>query len=482
MKKRSIFQQQSQDLMRIFEEATSNKKVLVVAMDYAKKEHTVMFCNGNGDILRKPFDVKNTPEGVNYLIEQVHKSCTYHKIKAKHVFFGGEDCGSYTDNFAQSLRNHKWLVAGINANDAKAQRENMQASTDRLDLLGIARMLISRRGNCCPAQSGAYRNLRILVRDRRKRVVLSTEERNRMHCLVDRLFPGFLSEHNSGLMPFHEPSLRIMEARFSAAQIKRRKRETLIDVLTRAGAQEPDKKATQLQEYAGKVLEPPPEYVTTWQTSLKHHVALYRCLAQSIASLEHEIAVWLAQTQGAFLMTVKGIGLVLAAGVSAEIGNPATQKPVNNLVSYSGIIPRVSQSGGSDGATHIGSVAKRCNRILKDYLVQSASHLGLHGVDDLQADHRRRDANGQHANYGIARRYLRIALHLMRNSGVYLPEELRRPGAFKARRGYYQKMWPTLLDKWRKYQAHEVAFEPENPLGQWRDMVQKVYQITLRIK
>ena len=77
MKKRTIFQQQSQELMQIYEEAGNSKKVLVVAMDYAKKEHTIMFCNGNGDILRKPFGAKNTPEGVNYLIEQVHKTCNY---------------------------------------------------------------------------------------------------------------------------------------------------------------------------------------------------------------------------------------------------------------------------------------------------------------------------------------------------------------------------------------------------------------------
>ena len=237
MKKRTIFQQQSQELMRIFEEAGTSKKVLVVAMDYAKKDHTIMFCNGNGDVLRKPFSVKNTPEGVDYLVEQVRKTRTYHKIKKQHVFFGGEDCGSYTENFVQCLRELGWLVAGINAHDAKKQRENVQASTDRLDLLGIAHMLINRRGNCSPAQSGAYRNLRTLVRHRRKLVKLTTEEQNRMHCVVDRLFPGFLEERKSGLTPFQEPSLHIMERRFSAAQIKRRKRSTLVDLLARAGAQ-----------------------------------------------------------------------------------------------------------------------------------------------------------------------------------------------------------------------------------------------------
>ena len=302
-----------------------------------------------------------------------------------------------------------------------------------------------------------------------------------MHCLVDRLFPGFLEERNSGLMPFHEPSLRVMESRFSADQIKRRKRAILCDILARAGAQKPEQKAKQLQTYAGTVLQPSKEYVTTWQTSLTEHVCLYRCLLGNITSLEREMAIWLAQTQGAFLMSVKGIGLVLAAGVTAEIGNPVTQKPVGHLVSYSGIIPRVTQTGGSDNSAHTGSVAKRCNRILKDYLVQSASHLGLHGVDDLMADHKRREANGQHANFGIARRYLRMILHMMRFSHIYLPAHLRTGRTFEARGEYYQMTWPYLLDKWKRYGAHEIAFAPENPLGQWRDMVQGIYNITLKM-
>ena len=481
MKKRTIFQQQSQELLGIYEEAGNSKKVLVVPIDYAKKEHTVMFCNGNGDILRKPFGIWNTPEGVDYLVRQVHKCCAYHKINRKHVYFGGEDCGAYTENFAHCLRGHGWLVAGINARDAKTQRENMQASTDRLDLLGIAKMLINRRGNCSPCQSGVYRNLRTLVRHRRTLVTLTTEERNRMHCLVDQLFPGFLEESKSGLTPFKPPSLRLMEGRFSATQIKKRKRSTLVKLLATAGAQTPDQKAAQLQEYAATVLQPSNEYIPTLQSSLAQHVALYRCLFNNIASLEQEMANWLAQTQGAFLMTVKGIGLVLAAGVAAEIGNPITQKPINNLISYAGIIPRVFQTGGSEGDIYVGSVAKRCNRILKDYVVQSGSHLGLHGPDDLMADYKRRDANGQHADFGIARRYLRIGMHLMRHSYVYLPEHLRKPSSFKARREYFQMFWPYLLEKWKRYRAHEIAFAAENPLGQWRQAVQNVYHITLRI-
>jgi RNase P subunit RPR2 len=38
----------------------------------------------------------------------------------------------------------------------------------------------------------------------------------------------------------------------------------------------------------------------------------------------------------------------------------------------------------------------------------------------------RRNASGQHADFGIGRRYLRMAISLMRTSQVYLPPNLRK--------------------------------------------------------
>ncbi|MBU0485908.1 MAG: transposase [Proteobacteria bacterium] len=450
MKKRNIYVHQSQELLGLLEQAGNSTKVMCVPIDYAKKDHLVMFCNGHGDILRKPFPIKNTPEGVNQLAEQVYRSCRYHQINPAH--------------------------------DAKKQRENLQASTDRLDLMGIARMLLNRRWNCCPAQSGAYRNLRTLVRHRRKLVVMTTEVRNRIHTAVDRLFPGFLSESNSGITPFSKSSLWLMENRFSAPQIRRRKRQTLVESLRRNGIPKPDQAAAKLQEYAARVLDTPDEYLDTLQLSLSQHVTHHRCLQENIEQIETEIAVWLAQTQGAFLTSVRGIGIVLAAGVTAEIGDPNMQKPLNNLTSYAGIVPKITQTGGPEGSVYIGKVAKRSNRILKDYIVQSASHMGLHGPEELMADYKRRDAAGQHADFGIARRYLRMGICLMKTSQVYLPDRFRKNDAKpEERAGYYLMNWPSLRDKWRKAGAIKAAFDQTSPLGQWRDMVQKIYDIKLTL-
>jgi len=170
MKKTNIYQNQSQQLLQLFEGAGSGEKVMCVPMDYAKSDHLVMFCNGHGDILRKPFSVKNTPEGIAYIDEQVTRCCRQRGIQKKHVFFGGEDANSFAKNFVSTLRCKGYVVANVNAHDAKKQRVNLQASTDRIDIMGIATMLLNCRANCCRAQSGIYLNLRTLVRHRRRLV------------------------------------------------------------------------------------------------------------------------------------------------------------------------------------------------------------------------------------------------------------------------------------------------------------------------
>jgi transposase len=482
MKKRNIYQNQSQELLHLFEDAGNSKKVMCVPMDYAKNDHLVMFLNGHGDILRKPFSVKNTPEGIAYIDDQVIRSCRKRGINKKHVFFGGEDANSFAKNFVSTLRGKGYLVANVNAHDAKMQRGNVQASTDRIDLMGIGSMLLNCRANCFPAQSGIYRNLRTLVRHRRKLVQMLTEVKNRVNGIVDELFPGFLKEKNTGIVPFTKSSLYLMEDRFSPKQIRRRKRSKLIEILRRLGTTQAEETAAKLQQYAAKVLHAPGEYVDTLQLSLAQHVKHIRCLKESIALIDKEIALNLAQTQGAFLTSVRGIGLVLAAGVTAEIGDPNEQKPLNNIASYAGIVPRVKQTGGLEGKTYTGPVAKRCNRILKDYVVKSAYHLGLHGPRDLMADYKRRDATGQHADFGIGRRYLRMAMNLMRTSQIYLPPNLREGEyALEERASYYSENWPYLRDKWKKVGAHEAAFASNRPLGLWRRIVQEFYDIKLKL-
>ncbi|MDA3915988.1 MAG: transposase [Deltaproteobacteria bacterium] len=286
----------------------------------------------------------------------------------------------------------------------KKQRENLQASIDRLDLMGIASILINRRTNTNPAQSGLYRNLRTIVRHRKKLVKMKTEVKNRIHTVVDQLFPGFLDETKSGIRPFSKSSLYLMSDRFSARQISRRKLEPLTKALNRFRTRNSDQAATKLKGYALKAFTPPELHMDTFQLSLSYHTKHFICLLECIQQLEKEIALVLSQTQGAFLTSIQGVGIILAAGICSEIGDPLIQGAAANLSSYAGVVPRVKQSGGPESEPRVGRVSKRNNHILKDYLLQASNHIGRHGSEDLKQDFQRRKCQGQNVEFGMAKR------------------------------------------------------------------------------
>jgi transposase len=479
MKKQNIFARQNQTLINLFKEAEHPDKVLCVPVDYAKQTHMALCCNGSGRVLKKAFPVKNTPEGIAFLLESVDKICRKHHIEREHVFFGGEDCGTFALNFIYGLRRAGFLVMGLNAKDTADQRKNMQASTDQLDLLAIARLLINRQGSPVGGEAGEERALRALTRHRRAQVRLCTATGNRIHQIIDQLFPGFLDEKLSGIPPFSEASLYLMGDRFSAVQIASRREKALLKQLKARGLQRAENAVGQLKGYARQVLVHPGELSGLLQTSLTGEINLYRCLRFNIEQINREIAQQLAKTPGAMLTTVRGVGITLAAGVAAEIGAIETQPSTRRLGSLAGIVPRVKQTGGPEKEARIGRVSRRCNHILKDFIVQCGNHLGQHGPADLKEDHRRRAANKQHADFGMARRFLRMGMRLMRNIESYVPPELRINAEFEDLQAYYLQMWPALLDKWIKAGAVHTAFHEDNPLGQWRKCIEGIYEIKL---
>jgi hypothetical protein len=110
----------------------------------------------------------------------------------------------------------------------------------------------------------------------KKLVGMATQVRNQIHNVVDKLFPGFLDEKKSGILAFSKSSLHLMEDRFSAAQIRRRKQQKLIQILRRYRTSKPEHTAVKLQQYAAHVLNTPAEYIVTLQLSLAQHVKHFR--------------------------------------------------------------------------------------------------------------------------------------------------------------------------------------------------------------
>jgi transposase len=480
--KSSIYSRCNPQLLKLFEAAGHPGKAMCVALDYAKAQHMALICNGVGDLLKPSFPIDNTSQGADDLLGEVRSCAKQRKIRPEHVFFGGEDYPSFAENFLRKLRQEKFLVVRVNAWEAKQQRDNFQASSDSLDLLGIARCCLNRRGESVRDLPEAYPNLRIATRDRDKLVRMRTAISNRIHSYVDRQFPGFLTVAKSGLEPFSKASLELMEDRFSPAQLSHRPRQALAEWLGRRGVDQPQETATQLKQLAKEALEPAPEQTVMLQQTLAQLVGLYRGLETSIAGIDREVAHWLALTPGAWLTSIPGLGITLAAGWTAELGPPSQWHAVRQLCSYSGIVPKSKQTGGPQKEPVVGSVQQRCNKRLKNVVLQAVQKVLRFGPEDLRRSAQQLQARGAHTEYGIAKRLVRLAKYLVVTGTVYRPKVLMDPDTPKATlAAHYQTVWEKLLPKWRAKADLAEVFAPDHPLGQWRKMVQELYALELRL-
>jgi transposase len=480
--KTSIYSNCNPQLTKLFEAAGHPVKVMCVALDYAKAQHTALICNGSGEVLKGAFALDNTKEGSQGLLTQVRTLAKTRRIRFEHVFFGGEDCPSYAENFLRQLRAAKFLVVRVNAWEAKQRRDNFQASSDSLDLLGIARCCLKRRGTSVEDPPAAYANLRIAARDRDKLVRMRTATSNRIHCYVDRLFPGFLDQTKSGLRPFSKASLDMMSERFSPQQVAHRRHQTMAQWLSHRSVEDSKTVASQLQTLARTTAGPATEQVAMLQRSLSQLVELYQGLQKSITALDREVAYWLAPTPGALLTSIGGFGLTLAAGWTAELG-PSTQwRAVRQLCSYAGVVPRTEQTGGPNKEPVTGSVQQRCNKRLKNVVLQAVEKVCLFGSEDLRRAAQDLDARGAHTNFAMAKRLLRIDKYLALTGTIYRPKALLDPQTPKAIIAeYYRVAWDKLLEKWRNKADLRHVFAPNHPLGKWRDMSRALYALDLRL-
>ncbi len=483
----SIYSNQDASLRVLFERAGDPRKVLCVAMDYAKRKHVAMVCDGHGDVLKQPFPVENNPQGVAYLVEQISATARHRNIPNSQIFLGGEDEPSYVANFTAALRGQGYLVMRVNAFQAKESRGNLVANTDQLALLGIAKTLLSRRARVSGDAADAppvYHYLRELARCRRSLIREQTAVANRIHTMADQLCPGFLDASKSGLTAFSEASFELMEERFSAPQLARRKPAALAKLLRRHRIHQADEVAAKIIALARAALPPPPARVATLQRTLAAAADLHQCLSRNAGELRAEAAQALLTTPYALLTSVPGIGFVLAAGVAGELGDPARLGSADALCAYSGIVPRTYQTGGPDSPAVQGRASPRCNRILKDWVVQSAQKIYPYGPPELKERIIRWNANGQHGIYAGARRYLRLLRTLVKNEVPYLAPAVRgRDADPDALAAAAQETWGVLQHKWRTIPGGlDLILDEANPLGFWRRVIKEVHGIHLPIR
>jgi transposase len=113
-----------------------------------------------------------------------------------------------------------------------------------------------------------------------------------------------------------------------------------------------------------------------WASSLATALELVDDLDRRIAQAEAELrAGGLAHPYMSLLVSVPGIGPILAYTIASEIGDIGRFASPKKLVGYSGLCPRVYQSGGSDRR---GPLAKNGPRFLRWALIEASTNASRH--------------------------------------------------------------------------------------------------------
>ena len=160
-----------------------------------------------------------------------------------------------------------------------------------------------------------------------------------------------------------------------------------------------------------------------WAATTTATLELIDDLERRIAGIEREL-----QRAGAehryvpILMTAPGIGWILAYTIAAEIGEIERFPTAKRLVSYTGLCPRVHQSGEVDLR---GRLSKHGPRYLRWALIDAAAHASRHPIytERYQQIKRRvgRQRGSKVAQIDLARRLAEAIWHMLTKNEPFTP-------------------------------------------------------------
>lgn len=478
MAKENIQRRENQAIREVFDRAGDLRKVMIVGLDYAEKEHRAVICNGQGDLLCKSFPVCNDRSGLAFLEARTASLGRKYAIEPENIVFGGETPGCWAVNFPDNLRRGQHLVVDLHAKDVKKLRENETTENDNLSALTICRCLINKEGRE-HLHTGLYAELRMAVRFHDKLVKGLTRLQNRMHSCVDICFPGLLHSKLSGVPAFDEASLWLLE-NFSVDRVRKMRSGTLMKRLQKHGLRQAESAAAKLKELADGALICSEEMGRATRWRLQCLVPQYRLLREQEQRAANQAACLLRQTPGCLLTSVGGIGVKFAFQLIAEIGDPEQIDSVDRKVNYFGLTEKSHQTGGTDKPKKKRGKQRRSNHFGKKAILGISDSVYRWGPPEYREYRMQRDLAGKNGRYALGRKLLRFAVGVLRSPHVYAPAEVRsEPANSPFWRIHLRVLGEQMHKKWRRYPACPA---PEHDvLKQWEEMLKALYHVEIKI-
>jgi transposase len=165
------------------------------------------------------------------------------------------------------------------------------------------------------------------------------------------------------------------------------------------------------------------DFPEPWRGNVLACVALIDDLDRQIAAVERELRALGAEHRYVpLLITVPGISWVLAYTIAAEIGDIGRFASPKKLCGYSGLCPRVYQSGDSDRRGHL---TKNGPKYLRWALMVAATNAAKHPLYQARYQHTKRRLGQQRgakvAQIQLARTLAEAIWHMLTRNQPFAP-------------------------------------------------------------
>ena len=350
-----------------------------VGIDVSKFKHTVAVIDQNGEIRKKSFDISNSREGFDSLLNELGPLGLKEQIK-----IGMEATGHYMNCLVRCLISNGYQVQIYNPSLIARFRESEAvnlAKTDNLDSLLIAKYVATHSFTSSPQISYLIGEIRKISRAKYFLIGDKTACYNRLLRYLDEVFPEFVGFFNKkedgsrasrGRSIFESPTIRWLLSEYTSPQKMAKMRIETGETLRRMSRGSISfNRFNQLRELAKNSIG----YSTEVDEQIiRNLIDQVRIIDEELDNF-NEMLEPLMQELNSPILSIPGIGINLAAMIIGEIGDISRFDNPEKLIKYAGLDVKIYQSGTIN---HRGHIRKRGSPILRYALALSVQKLRIH--------------------------------------------------------------------------------------------------------
>ena len=341
-------------------------ETLIVGIDIAKEFHVARAQDIRGIEFGKSIKFNNSLSGYLEFESWINEiKVAEHKNQ---VIIGMEPTGHYWLNIARYLKAKGYTVVTVNPMHVKKIKElddNLQTKTDKKDAKIIAQLVKDARYSTPNLLEGEYEELRNAKNLRQVVVKDLNRTKNQIHNWLDRYFP----EYKEAYASWESKSfIKIIKKYIFPSEIERIPPNEIYDMLPPKMRRGVGLKKIERLVTASKNSIGIREGLSFAKIEIKYLLEKYEGFLQQIEEIDSYVTDVCSSLDETLKITqIKGIGIVTASGIVAELGDIRKYKSPKQMIKMAGLSLVEDSSGKVKGST---SISRRGRKDLRRLLYQ----------------------------------------------------------------------------------------------------------------